>query len=275
MTCPLCHHTCRLAPGEIGICRARVNIDGKIINKFAGRLSSLALDPIEKKPLSRFHPGSKILSAGGFGCNMTCPFCQNASISQIAAKEIISNSHHYSPAELIKIAEQARGEGNIGIAFTYNEPLINYEYILETFELARDRELETILITNGCFRPGIVERIARVTTAWNIDLKCFNKEGYESLSGDFDLVKSTIEIAAATSHLEVTTLVIPGFSDDEEEMKALTLWLAGLDPEIPYHLSRYFPHYKMAYPPPTPLAAMSKLKSIAEQNLSTVILGNV
>ncbi len=275
MTCPLCHHTCRLLPGEVGVCHARANIDGKIINKFAGRLSSLALDPIEKKPLSRFHPGKKILSAGGFGCNMACPFCQNASISQIAAEKIIFDSYQYSSAELIKIAEQARSEGNIGIAFTYNEPLINFEYILETFELARLRGLETILITNGSFRPGIVRRIAEVTTAWNIDLKCFNKEGYESLCGDFDLVKSTIEIAARTAHLEVTTLVIPDFSDDEQEMKELTGWLAGIDPEIPYHLSRYFPRYKMAVPPPTPPETMSRLKKIAEQNLSTVILGNI
>ncbi|HHU07628.1 MAG TPA: radical SAM protein [Clostridiaceae bacterium] len=274
LTCPLCHHACRLAPDDVGVCHARANIGGKILNKFAGKLSSLALDPIEKKPLPNFHPGMQILSAGGFGCNMVCPFCQNASISQIIAEKILSESY-YSPTELLKIAEQTRNEGNIGIAFTYNEPLINFEYILETFELAREKGLETILITNGCFMPAIVKRIAKVTTAWNIDLKCFNKEGYESLCGDFDLVKSTIEIAARTAHLEVTTLVIPGFSDDEEEMKALTGWLASLDPEIPYHLSRYFPRYKMAYPPPTPLRTMSKLKTIAEQNLSTVILGNV
>ena len=275
ITCALCHHSCRLAPGEIGICQARSNVDGKMVNRFAGRLSSLALDPIEKKPLSRFYPGKLILSAGGFGCNMACPFCQNCRISQIGSTSTVSSPYNYTAQELVTIADKQRSVGNIGIAFTYNEPLVNFEYILETFTLARAKELETILITNGSFRSGIIRQIAPVTTAWNIDLKCFSKEKYHELGGSLELVKSTIEIAAATAHLEITTLVVPGLSDDEAEMETMSAWLAEIDRNIPYHLSRYFPRYLMSTPAATPVEKLYKLKKIAKQYLTTVLLGNV
>ncbi len=238
-------------------------------------LPGLALDPIEKKPLARFHPGKKILSAGGFGCNMLCDFCQNYNISRVKDDNVALSSPFYSAKELVQYALDLRPRGNIGIAFTYNEPLINFEYIAETFILARKNQLETILITNGSFKEEPIREISKYTTAWNIDLKCFRADGYRELAGDFELVKSTIEIAARTAHLEVTTLVIPGFSDDEEEMREMTGWLAGINRDIPYHISRYFPRYKRSYPPATPLDTMQKLKEIASRKLNTVLLGNV
>lgn len=279
LTCPLCQHNCRLAPGETGFCGARGNTGRQIVNRYAGLLTGLALDPIEKKPLACFHPGTYILSAGGFGCNLTCPFCQNCHISQITDRQRIdraaARNRRYSPAELVQIALDQRAMGNIGLAFTYNEPLINFEYILETFSLARSAGLETVLITNGSFHPGPVRRLAELTTAWNIDLKCFSDEGYRSLNGSLDLVRSTIELAAACSHLEITTLVIPGFSDNEQEITEMTSWLAGINPDIPYHLSRYFPGHRLTEPPPTPLETLHRLKRIAEQKLKRVFLGNV
>lgn len=279
LTCPLCHHNCRLAPEETGFCGARSNTGRQIVNHYAGILTGLALDPIEKKPLSCFRPGTYILSAGSFGCNLTCPFCQNYRISQSADQQMIARtavpSQSYSPADLVQVALDQRTRGNIGLAFTYNEPLINFEYILETFSLARSAGLETVLITNGSFHPGPVRRIAEFTTAWNIDLKCFSDEGYRVLNGSLDLVRSTIELAAASAHLEITTLVIPGFSDNEQEIAEMTSWLADIDPDIPYHLSRYFPRYRLTEPAPTPLETLHRLKRIAEKKLNRVFLGNI
>lgn len=273
ISCALCPRACRLAEGESGFCRARLNQGGRVRLKEPGLLSSLALDPIEKKPLAYFRPGEMILSAGFFGCNMRCPFCQNYHISMEAPDPRCGEV--YEPEKLLKLASALRPQGNCGIAFTYNEPILAYEYIMEVFRLARAEGLETVLVTNGNFMPEPIERLAPWVTAWNIDLKCFSEEGYERLGGSFDCVKKTIAIAARHSHVEVTTLLVPGLNDSEEEMEKEAAWLASLDPEIPLHITRYFPLYKDKGTEPTPRRLMETLEKTARKHLKYVRLGNV
>lgn len=271
--CPLCPRACRLGEGEIGFCGARINRGGRTEPREWGLLSSLALDPIEKKPLAFFRPGTMILSAGFFGCNMRCPFCQNYHISMQAPDP--REGVCYSPEELTDLALSLRPRGNVGLAFTYNEPLLAYEYIREVFTQARKAGLETVLVTNGNFMPEPLAELAPLVTAWNIDLKCFHEEGYRKLGGSFEHVKQAIRLAAATAHVEVTTLVVPGLSDAPEDMAREAAWLASLSPEIPLHLSRFFPRYKQTAGRPTDVKTLYKLREIAKNYLSNVVLGNV
>lgn len=268
--CPLCPRACRLKEGEKGFCGARVARGGKVQLEPYGFLSSLALDPIEKKPLAYFRPGSMILSCGFYGCNMRCPFCQNYHISFERGP-----GETYEPAELVALAESLVPEGSCGIAFTYNEPLLAFEYIEETFRLCRARGLETVLVTNGNFLPDTIRRIAPLVSAWNIDLKCFTEEGYQKLGGDFGCVKEAIRIAREYSHVEVTTLVVPGLSDSPDDMAREADWLASVDPAIPLHLSRYFPRYKQKSGAPTSVPLLYRLRDIAKTRLKYVKLGNI
>ena len=273
VTCRLCPRACRLAEAEAGFCGARLNKDGRIALRAPGLLSSVALDPIEKKPLAYFRPGEMILSAGFFGCNMRCPFCQNYQISMRPPEA--DNGIVYTPEALVKLALSLKKAGNCGIAFTYNEPLLAFEYIKEVFTAAKKEGFETVLVTNGNFLQDTIEDIAPLVSAWNIDLKCFHEEGYRRLGGSFDCVKQTIEIAAAHSHVEVTTLVVPGLSDNEEDMKKEAAWLASVDPGIPLHLTRCFPQYRDRGREPTPLKRLYALEAIAKDALHYVRLGNV
>jgi pyruvate formate lyase activating enzyme len=206
-TCAICPHRCAIEEGQTGFCRARTNAGGKIVCANYGKLTSLALDPIEKKPLARFHPGSFILSAGSYGCNMRCPFCQNCSISMAGGE---AETFEVSPRELATAALRERARGNIGIAFTYNEPLVGYEFVYDCSVLAREAGLFNVLVTNGTVCEEPLVKFLPYIDAMNIDLKAFTQEKYRALGGWLDTVRRTIALAAKSCHVEVTTLVVPG-----------------------------------------------------------------
>ncbi len=271
MICEICPHHCNLNEGQTGICRARTNQGGIVFCNNYGALTSVALDPIEKKPLARFFPGSMILSAGSYGCNMRCPFCQNCEISMA---DETAHTVYVSPQELVGKAEQLIPQGNIGLAFTYNEPLVGYEYVRDCASLAHEKGLKTVLVTNGmiCSEPLI--KLLPLIDAMNIDLKGFTDRFYMLLGGDLETVKKTIERSANACHVEVTTLIIPGENDGEEEMEAEAGWLRSLSPEIPLHISRFLPRYKMSHKQPTPVGTIHRLREIAARQLKYVYTGN-
>lgn len=272
VTCDLCPIYCKISEGSIGLCKARSNIEGKIVSLSYGKVIAIDLDPIEKKPLKFFYPGSKILSVGTFGCNMACPFCQNYQIARAGSKDL--SSYDISPENLIDIALNLKERGNIGIAFTYNEPTINFEYVKDTFVLAKKAGLETVLVTNGQINEPYLKDLIDLTKAWNIDLKSFSKKVYKSLGGDLPTTLNTIEKVSKFSHLEITSLIVPGISDNLEDFKKEVDFISGINPKIPLHLSRYFPAYKYKEEA-TSLELMKKMKKIAEEKLKNVVLGNV
>lgn len=272
MICELCFHHCDLSEGQTGFCRARACRDGMIVPLNYGKLTSLALDPIEKKPLRRFHPGSLILSVGSFGCNLRCPFCQNHEISMAGDGGI--ETVELSPESLADKALELRRCGNIGVAYTYNEPLIGYEYVRDCAALVHERRMVNVLVTNGTIEVAPWLDLLPLIDAANIDLKGFNPEWYRKLGGDLETVKRSITLAAERCHVEVTTLLVPDENDSVEEIQALAQWLASVDPEIPLHLSRFFPRYRMTDRPPTPVERVYRLVDAAREYLSFVYAGN-
>ena len=273
MRCALCPHRCALKEGgPPGRGRVRALRDGVNLPRNYGLLTAAALDPIEKKPLKRFMPGSTILSVGSFGCNMACYFCQNEHIA--TADLDTAYSQHVSPERLVDMALAQKPRGNIGVAFTYNEPLVGYEYVRDTARLARAHGLETVVVTNGQIEEEALSELLPLISAWNIDLKAFSQQTYGRLGGRLDVTLRTIRLAAEAAHVEVTTLLVPGLSDDEEEMRQEAAFLASIDPGLPLHLSRYFPCYQFDAPA-TPKETMIRLQGIARQSLERVILGNL
>lgn len=270
--CPICPKQCALEEGELGFCRARVNRGGVVVSENYGRVTSLALDPIEKKPLRRFYPGSMILSVGSYGCNMDCGYCQNSSIARADAS---TEWEEVSPESLVALAKETRVQGNIGIAFTYNEPLVGYEFVLDAARLAKGNGLKTVLVTNGMIQEEPWGRLLPFLDATNIDLKSFSKEGYRALGGDLETVKRNISGAAGKIHLELTTLIVPGFNDSEQEIRDEAAWIASLDSQIPLHLSRFFPRHSMLKKPPTSSETLHRLANIARENLEFVYIGNL
>ena len=271
VTCTLCFHHCVLAQGQTGACRARGNRGGAIVPLNYGRLTALSLDPIEKKPLRRFYPGSRILSVGSFGCNLHCPFCQNAGIAAAGAE---SETRDCPPETLVREALRLRAQGNIGVAYTYNEPLVGYEYVRDCASLVRRAGMVNVLVTNGTAEEKPWRALLPLLDAVNIDLKGFSETWYRHLGGDLETVKRSIALAAASCHVEVTTLVVPGENDSEEEMRALSAWLASVDPAIPLHVSRFFPRHHMQDRPPTPVSAVYRLAEVARAQLRYVYTGN-
>ena len=281
LTCQLCHHHCALAEGQTGFCKARGNRGGRLVSLSYGLATSVALDPIEKKPLYHFQPRSRILSVGSFGCNLACPFCQNYSISQAGEKDLGEGSgklavYRLPPEELLALAlDTQKQHGNMGVAFTYNEPLMNYEYVRDCAGLLKEAGLKTVLVTNGELSAGPFRKLLPLIDAMNIDLKGFTAEFYKWVGGDFEEVRENIrEAVEAGCHVELTTLVIPGHNDRETEMEAEAEWISSLSTEIPLHLSRYFPRYKLEVPP-TPRETLENLQEIARKHLKYVHLGNV
>jgi len=270
--CGICPRHCALEDGQTGFCRARMNRGGTIECGNYAQVTALALDPIEKKPLARFHPGSKILSAGSYGCNLRCPFCQNHEISM--ADEKTAAFRTIMPEELVALAEEYAPKGNIGVAFTYNEPLVGYEYVRDTATLAKQKKLCTVLVTNGmaCEKPWL--ELLPVIDAANIDLKGFSEKCYQTVGGDFETVKRAIALAAERIHVEITTLVVPGLNDDEDMMREQAKWLAGLDRDITLHITRFFPMYRMRERAPTRVDVIEKLVRIAKEDLPNVYKGN-
>jgi len=269
--CILCPHNCKLGKDGIGICGVRKNNGREIELLTYGVISGYALDPVEKKPLYHFYPGTNILSIGSYGCNMRCDFCQNYNISQ---QTLDSFSRKADPHKIVMDALAL--SNNIGIAFTYNEPVIWFEYIADIAREARKEGLKTVMVTNGYANSQPLDEIISFTDAFNVDLKAFNNEFYRKLTGaNLEPVKESLkQIALSGRHLEITTLVIPGRNDDEKEMESQTQWIAGeLGKEIPFHLSRYFPMYKRNDPSTSP-ETLRKLASIASKYLDYVYIGN-
>ena len=270
-TCDICFHHCSLAEGQTGFCGARKNVGGKVICDNYGKITAAALDPIEKKPLKHFFPGSRIFSIGSYGCNLHCPFCQNSDISMQYSR---IPTRTISPEDLVREAVTLKKDGNIGIAYTYNEPFISYEYVLDSAKLAHENGLKNVMVTNGTVEEEPLRAILPLIDAFNIDLKAFNQEYYDMISGNFEVVKRTIAIAAGQSHVEVTTLIVTGENDSDAEMESLSAWLASVNPEIPYHVSRFFPNYQMQDRAATPVKTIYHLADIARKHLKFVYTGN-
>lgn len=271
--CKVCMHHCRLEEDQLGRCHARRNVKGSVVSENYGKITSLALDPIEKKPLYRFYPGSKILSVGSYGCNLTCSFCQNHSISMVREEE--TDIITLTPKELVDKALELKKYGNIGIAFTYNEPLIGYEYVIDTAMLLRERDMKTVVVTNGSVTKEIAEELLPYVDALNIDLKGFTKEYYKKIGGDLETVKNFIELAAKKCHIELTTLIIPNENDSIDEIRQLSRWIASIDDNIPLHVTRFFPRWKMTDRDATDVNKIFELTSIARESLKYVYEGNV
>ncbi len=282
--CDVCFRQCDIEEGGTGFCGVRTCTAGKVKATNYGRISSLALDPIEKKPLNRYMPGSRILSVGSYGCNLRCPFCQNSEISwSERAYELAAQADYLSPEELVDIAIDTKSKGNVGIAFTYNEPLIGYEYVLDTARLSHEAGLVNVLVTNGTADPVILDKLSPYIDAMNIDLKGYTDRFYRDvLKGDLDMVKSFIAGSVRICHVELTTLIIPGENDSEEEMRNITEFIAGLRDgkgqvvgcEIPFHISRFFPQFYMTDRPATNMSHIYHLADIARERLKYVYTGN-
>lgn len=270
--CRLCPHSCILSDGEIGKCLARKNIKGKLYSLTYGLASSVALDPIEKKPLYHFYPGKVILSLGSWGCNFKCGFCQNWSISQCSVNE--NYSEKVVPEQLLSLA--LRDKDNIGISYTYNEPLINIEFVKETAMMFHSKQLKNVLVTNGYINKEPFLDLLPYIDAANIDLKSFNPEFYEKVcNGKLKFVLQTIELMVEhKKHVELTTLVIPGYNDKKVEIQQIIDYVFSLSKEIPIHFSRYYPQYKFNAPP-TPLKTLIEFYNLAKEKLDYVYLGNV
>jgi len=266
--CELCPKRCIIAPDGYGFCHVRKNVEGKLFSEIYGKITSIALDPIEKKPLYHFHPGEHIISLGTRGCNLACLFCQNWQISQCydASLKTISTE---------EIIRQAKKVHSFGIAYTYNEPIIWYEFVLQSAKRAHKEGLKNVLVTNGFINQEPLNELMPFVDALNIDLKSMDNDFYvKYCKGELGPVLETIKTAAKSAHLELTNLIIPGLNDSEENFIKLRDWIfENLGPRIPLHFSRYFPCHKMKIPP-TPLETLNKAKTIASEKLKHVYLGN-
>lgn len=268
--CLLCPHQCRVKPGKAGICRVRSNQAGSLVTSNYGQVASLALDPIEKKPLYHFYPGSMILSAGTYGCNLSCSFCQNYALAHQTPQ-----TQYVPPETMVEIAERSRESGSIGLAFTYNEPSVWYEYIWDCARLLKERGQKVVLVTNGYIEALPLEQLLPYIDALNIDVKAFQNDFYKKLcKGTLEPVKKSVEMAARHCHVEITTLIIPEDNDQTEDIEALAGWLASIRPEIPLHLSRYHPAYYYDRPP-TPESTLIAAQQAALRHLPFVYLGNI
>lgn len=271
VSCNLCPRKCNIKDNYRGYCRSRHNIKGTLYteNNF---LSSLAIDPIEKKPLFHFFPGKKILSAGASGCNFRCDFCQNWQISQCENKNVIK----ISPRDLCNKATELLSSGNIGVAYTYSEPVIMIEYVLETAMLIKEKGMKNIFISNGYIEEIPLFDLLKYIDAFNIDVKAFSEESYlKNFSADFKIIKKNLElIKEKKKHLEISCLIVPGVNDKIDEGENFFHWLSELDEEIPVHINRYFPCYK-SKTEATSKEVLMAMKDAAEKYMKFVYVGNV
>ena len=274
--CLLCPHLCEIPEASLGKCGVRKNQGGKLYAESFARINGAALDPIEKKPLHFFHPGSMILSVGTYGCNLDCPFCQNhMSVRQhINNRELAGgNCDIITPARLADLAKKHTSLGNIGVAYTYNEPIVGYEYVYECAKLVSNAGLKNILVTNGFINVEPLNELLPFVDAMNIDLKGFSQDFYSRLGGKLDAVKDVISLAVKSSHVEITILVIPG--ENENDVEDAAKWLASLNPEIPLHITRFFPRFKYTNQMPTPIETLKEAARNAKKHLRNVVIGNV
>lgn len=268
VVCTLCAHNCHIAPGKTGVCQVRANRAGAPSLPFYGQASALQVDPVEKKPLYHFNPGARLLSIGFLGCNFRCPFCQNFSISQ----DTRARSETVTPRELVGLTEQS---GALGVAYTYNEPTIHFEYVLAASQELRGAGLANVLVTNGHLTRKPARELLSVIDAANVDLKSFSETFYrDELGGSLKAVLDFISIAAELTWVEVTTLLIPGRNDADEEVDSIARFIASLSPDIPLHLSGYYPTYQYDVAATTP-RSIERAVEIARRHLRHVYPGNV
>jgi pyruvate formate lyase activating enzyme len=267
LQCKLCPNFCIIAEGKVGSCLGRKNIDGKLYAINYGQVVSIAMDPIEKKPLYHYFPGAPIFSVATYGCNLKCPFCQNWEISQEQAE-----SKFYSPEELVKTA---MSYPTIGIAYTFSEPVIWFEYLLEVMKIAKDTELKNVLVTNGMINPEPLYELLPLIDALNIDLKSIREDFYKDfIKGDLATVKHTIETTKKTCHVELTNLLIPTKNDSKKDIQDLVDYCASLGRDTVLHFTRYFPYYKIDIPH-TSEETLKMAMGIAQKKLDYVYFGNI
>lgn len=271
--CLACSHKCLIPEGKTGICAVRKNIKGDLYLLVYNRLISEAVDPIEKKPLFHFLPGTKTYSVATVGCNFRCGFCQNYEISQ-SSKGGKIYGHETSAKKIVEVAIKT---GCKSISYTYNEPIIYIEFIKEIATLAKKKGLKNIFVTNGYMSKEAFDYISDYIDAMNIDLKAFSDEFYKKICGaSLNPVLETIKrVYKKKTHIEITTLIIPGENDSKEELEKIAKFISGLNKEIPWHISRFFPMYKMADKPITPLDSLKKAEKIGKKYLKYVYLGNI
>ena len=265
--CGLCPHRCRIAEGKAGICGVRENRGGTLFAATYGKVAAVAVDPVEKKPLFHFHPGARILSIGSVGCNFRCEFCQNWNLvlRQVPVEQVLVDD----------LLRTARREKSVGIAYTYNEPLIQFEFVLECAKAFRAAGLKNVLVTNGYVCTDPLAELLPFVDAMNIDLKSTDPAFYRKIcGGKLEPVLATIREAAKATHVELTTLLYTGRNDSDEQIRDVVDFVAETDREIPLHLSRYFPQYRATAPatPPDRLAAAYR---IARERLPYVYVGNM
>jgi len=279
--CQVCEHKCLIQPGQTGICGTRKNIDGKLYSLVYGKAVAVSVDPIEKKPLFHFLPASKALSFATIGCNFQCLFCQNYDISQLSkvkgiTEKIENLSQNYSPTRLVQLAEEA---GAQSVAYTYTEPTIFVEYALDTMKLARRKGLKNLWISNGFMSLKTLDAISPYLDAANIDLKSFSDDFYRKITGGRlePVLRNLEEIKKRGIWLEVTTLLIPGYNDSPEEIRQVASFIRRrLGKETPWHISRFYPAFKMQELPPTPVEKIEQAVGIGRKaGLSYVYAGNV
>ena len=282
--CHVCFRHCDLKEGSMGFCGARIGLADRVADSNYGKITALALDPIEKKPLHRFYPGSKILSVGSYGCNLRCPFCQNSEISWgEESAEFAVSAETITPEQLVSAAERQKKNGNIGIAFTYNEPLTGYEFVRDTARLSHEKGMKNVIVSNGTAELAVLEEIGPYIDAMNIDLKGFDPDTYKHvLGGDMRMTMEFIAGAVKISHVELTCLIVPGINDSHEMIKEMTDWISSLKDasgnvcgkDIPLHVSRFFPCFHMTDRPPTPVGTVYGLAKTARETLNYVYTGN-
>jgi pyruvate formate lyase activating enzyme len=274
--CNLCAHRCKIREGKRGICLVRENRDGKLYTHVYGNLISENIDPIEKKPLFHFFPGSKAYSIATPGCNFRCPWCQNWQISQMPRVMEMPEGERVEPEEVVELALRSNCKS---IAYTYSEPTIFFEYSYDTAKLAKEAGLKNVYVTNGFMTPEMLEMFQPYLDAANVDIKAFRDEPYRRLMGGRlePVLESCRKMKELGIWLEITTLVVPGVNDDPEELKELATFIyEDLGPETPWHLSRFFPHYKMKDRAPTDVNLLYKTKEMGQKlGLNYIYIGNV
>ena len=267
--CSLCPKGCTIKEGHTGFCRARENRNGALYVTNYGQCSACAVDPVEKKPLYHFYPAHTILSLGTFGCNLRCGFCQNWEIAHGEPRTIT-----LEPAQVVAMT-RAQGPRCIGVAYTYSEPLVWYEFVYDTARLVKEAGFKNVLVTNGFINEEPLGELLPYIDALNVDVKSFRDDYYKKIcKGRLAPVLRTVALAREKCHVEVTNLIVTGLNDTEAEIAELVDWLAGLDPDIPLHFSRYFPNFEMEQPP-TPVETLYRAREIARRKLRYVYLGNV
>jgi pyruvate formate lyase activating enzyme len=271
--CVLCPKNCVILPSKRGVCGVRQNLDGKLYALVYEKPIAVHIDPIEKKPLYHFHPSSKILSIGTYGCNLKCKFCQNYDISQEFEVDNIYDLETLQPEEIISFCK-SRGLNHV--AFTYNEPTIFYEYMLDVAKLCKINDIYTVVVSNGQINEDPLKELIVYIDAFNIDLKAFNNKFYKEIcKGDIETTKHTIEfIVKYKKHIEVTFLLIEGYNDNLVEFQEMCKYLSSLNKNIVLHISRAFPRYKMNFKI-TPYSLMKEFGEMAKIYLNYVYLGNI